>query len=199
MCARRGPGFSTSGRDRQAGIQPAVISHGYNTPPPGRSRSTRSSTGPAPAIPRPGCACPEAIGFLASLRRRHGRPDAAQTAWRSRAGDCCAIGRGRAPLPRRDARHHAAPHCRWAQTRRYRTRPTRRTQRYRTRRRHRKAHCPRASRCLRTANAIAGGARTGSAVLLLAQAAAPLVPHLREGIQHAYAIRRLADVLAKLL
>lgn len=38
VCAPRGAGFLHVRRDRQAGLHPAVISHGYNTPRPGRSR-----------------------------------------------------------------------------------------------------------------------------------------------------------------
>jgi isopenicillin-N epimerase len=38
VCAPKGAGFLHVRRDRQAGIQPPIISHGYNTPRPGRSR-----------------------------------------------------------------------------------------------------------------------------------------------------------------
>ncbi len=37
VCAPRGAGFIFVRRDRQAGVHPAVISHGYNTPREGRS------------------------------------------------------------------------------------------------------------------------------------------------------------------
>ena len=37
VCAPRGAGFLFVRRDRQAGVHPAVISHGYNTPREGRS------------------------------------------------------------------------------------------------------------------------------------------------------------------
>ena len=37
VCAPRGAGFIFVRRDRQAGVHPAVISHGYNTPRAGRS------------------------------------------------------------------------------------------------------------------------------------------------------------------
>ena len=37
VCAPRGAGFIFARRDRQQGLQPAVISHGYNTPREGRS------------------------------------------------------------------------------------------------------------------------------------------------------------------
>jgi isopenicillin-N epimerase len=38
LCAPKGAGFLHVRRDRQEAIQPPVISHGYNTPRPGRSR-----------------------------------------------------------------------------------------------------------------------------------------------------------------
>ena len=38
VCAPRGAGFLFVRRERQAGLHPAVISHGYNTPREGRSR-----------------------------------------------------------------------------------------------------------------------------------------------------------------
>ena len=38
VCAPKGAGFLFARRDRQAGLHPATISHGYNTPRPGRSR-----------------------------------------------------------------------------------------------------------------------------------------------------------------
>ncbi len=38
VCAPKGAGFLHVRRDRQAALHPATISHGYNTPRPGRSR-----------------------------------------------------------------------------------------------------------------------------------------------------------------
>ncbi|MEO6785023.1 MAG: aminotransferase class V-fold PLP-dependent enzyme [Chthoniobacteraceae bacterium] len=38
VCAPRGAGFLFARRDRQHGVHPAVISHGYNTPRTGRSK-----------------------------------------------------------------------------------------------------------------------------------------------------------------
>jgi isopenicillin-N epimerase len=38
MCAPKGAGFLHVRRDRQAGLHPATLSHGYNTARPGRSR-----------------------------------------------------------------------------------------------------------------------------------------------------------------
>jgi isopenicillin-N epimerase len=38
VCAPKGAGFLHASRDRQEGLHPATISHGYNTPRPGRSR-----------------------------------------------------------------------------------------------------------------------------------------------------------------
>ena len=63
----KGVGFLYVRRDRQEGIQPPVISHGYNTPRPGHSRFHDLFDWPGTADPSPWLCLAAAIGFVDTL------------------------------------------------------------------------------------------------------------------------------------
>ena len=67
LCAPKGAGFLYVRRDRQPGIQPAVISHGYNTPRRGSPRFHDAFDWPGTDDPTPWLCVAEAIRFLGSL------------------------------------------------------------------------------------------------------------------------------------
>ena len=64
LCAPKAVGFLHVRRDRQQGIQPTIISHGWNKPRPGYSPFQDGSIGPARSTRRPGCASPIASASL---------------------------------------------------------------------------------------------------------------------------------------
>jgi isopenicillin-N epimerase len=67
LCAPKGAGFLYVRPDRQEGIQPAVISHGYNQPRPGYSRFQDAFDWQGTVDPTAWLCVGEAIAFLASL------------------------------------------------------------------------------------------------------------------------------------
>jgi isopenicillin-N epimerase len=67
LCAPKGAGFLHVRPDRQREIQPAVISHGFNTPRPGYTRFQDAFDWPGTDDPTPWLCVGEAIRFLESL------------------------------------------------------------------------------------------------------------------------------------
>jgi len=67
LCAPKGAGLLYVRKDRQQEIQPAVISHGYNTPRPGRSRFQDMFDWTGTDDPTPWLCVGEAIRFLETL------------------------------------------------------------------------------------------------------------------------------------
>jgi isopenicillin-N epimerase len=67
LCAPKGAGFLYVRRDRQEGIEPPVISHGFNTPRPGRSRFHTAFDWMGTDDPTPWLCVGEAIHFLGGL------------------------------------------------------------------------------------------------------------------------------------
>jgi len=67
LCAPKGVGFLHVRRDRQEGLQPAVISHGYNVAREGYSRFADVFDWTGTDDPTPYLCLPEAIRFLTSL------------------------------------------------------------------------------------------------------------------------------------
>ena len=67
LCAPKGAGFLYVRRDRQEGIQPPVISHGFNTPRPGRSRFHTAFDWTGTDDPTAWLCVGEAIRFLGGL------------------------------------------------------------------------------------------------------------------------------------
>jgi isopenicillin-N epimerase len=67
LCAPKGAGFLYVRPDRQEGLQPPVISHGYNQSRPGYSRFQDGFDWQGTADPTPWLCVGEAIGFLAAL------------------------------------------------------------------------------------------------------------------------------------
>ena len=67
LCCPKGAGFLYARPDRQAGLQPPVISHGYNQPRPGYTRFQDAFDWQGTGDPSPWLCVGEAIGFLASL------------------------------------------------------------------------------------------------------------------------------------
>ena len=68
ICAPKGAGFLFVRRDRQAGVRPAVISHGANAPvPPGNLRFRAEFDWTGTDDPTPALCVPEALRFLATL------------------------------------------------------------------------------------------------------------------------------------
>jgi isopenicillin-N epimerase len=74
ICAPKGAGFLWVRPDRQEGIQPPVISHGYNTPRAGRSRFQDAFDWPATTDPTPWFCVGRAIRFLHELPISHCSP-----------------------------------------------------------------------------------------------------------------------------
>ncbi|NQT41035.1 MAG: aminotransferase class V-fold PLP-dependent enzyme [Planctomycetes bacterium] len=72
LCAPKGAAFLHVRDDRQAGIQPTVISHGYNTPRPGRSAFQDAFDWTGTDDPSPWLCVPEAIRFLRTLGKDGG-------------------------------------------------------------------------------------------------------------------------------
>ena len=64
LCAPKGAGFLYVRPDRQAGLQPAVISHGYNMARPGHTRMQDAFDWPATDDPTPWLCVGEAIRFI---------------------------------------------------------------------------------------------------------------------------------------
>ena len=67
LCAPKGAGFLYVRPDRQAGLQPAVISHGYNMARPGHTRMQDAFDWPGTDDPTPWLCVGEAIRFLQRL------------------------------------------------------------------------------------------------------------------------------------
>jgi len=67
LCAPKGAGFLHVRPDRQQQIQPAVISHGFNTPRPGHTRFQDAFDWPGTDDPTPWLCVGEAIRFLETL------------------------------------------------------------------------------------------------------------------------------------
>jgi len=67
LCAPKGAGFLYVRRQKQQEIQPAVISHGYNTPRPGSSRFQDAFDWAGTDDPTPWLCVGEAIRFLGTL------------------------------------------------------------------------------------------------------------------------------------
>jgi isopenicillin-N epimerase len=67
LCAPKGAGFLHVRPDRQQEIQPAVISHGFNTPRPGHTRLQDAFDWPGTDDPTPWLCVGEAIRFLGTL------------------------------------------------------------------------------------------------------------------------------------
>ncbi|MEE8452503.1 MAG: aminotransferase class V-fold PLP-dependent enzyme [Thermoguttaceae bacterium] len=67
LCAPKGAGLLYVRQDRQHEIQPAVISHGYNTPRPGHTRLQDAFDWTGTDDPTPWLCVGEAIGFLETL------------------------------------------------------------------------------------------------------------------------------------
>ncbi len=67
MCCPKGAGFLHVRRDRQDGIHPAVISHGYNTVRPERGRFHEEFDWAGTCDPTPWLCLPRAIRFLEGL------------------------------------------------------------------------------------------------------------------------------------
>ncbi len=67
LCAPKGAGFLHVRPERQQQIQPAVISHGYNTPRPGHTRFQDAFDWAGTDDPTPWLCVGEAIGFLGTL------------------------------------------------------------------------------------------------------------------------------------
>ena len=67
LCAPKGAGFLHVRADRQEGLHPPVISHGYNTVPAGRSRFHQEFDWTGTADPTPWLCIPRAIRFLDGL------------------------------------------------------------------------------------------------------------------------------------
>jgi isopenicillin-N epimerase len=67
LCAPKAAGFLHVRRDRQEGLQPCIISHGYNTPRPGRSPFHDAFDWPGTLDPTPWLCVGEAIRFLGTL------------------------------------------------------------------------------------------------------------------------------------
>jgi isopenicillin-N epimerase len=67
LCAPKGAGFLHVRPDRQQEIQPAVISHGFNTPRPGHTRLQDAFDWPGTDDPTPWLCVGEAIRFLKTL------------------------------------------------------------------------------------------------------------------------------------
>jgi isopenicillin-N epimerase len=68
LCAPKGAGFLFVRRDRQAGVRPAVISHGANAPvPPGNPRFRAEFDWTGTDDPTPALCVPDALRFLATL------------------------------------------------------------------------------------------------------------------------------------
>ena len=67
LCAPKGAGFLHVREDRQAEMQPAVISHGFNTPRPGYSRFQDAFDWTGTDDPTPWLCVGEAIRFLETL------------------------------------------------------------------------------------------------------------------------------------
>jgi isopenicillin-N epimerase len=67
LCAPKGAGFLHVRRDRQQGIQPAVISHGYNTRRPDRPRLHVDFDWTGTSDPTAALSVGRAIGFLGRL------------------------------------------------------------------------------------------------------------------------------------
>ena len=70
LCAPKGAGFVHVRADRQDGLHPAVISHGYNTVPAGRSRFHQEFDWTGTGDPTPWLCIPRAIRFLDGLTGR---------------------------------------------------------------------------------------------------------------------------------
>jgi isopenicillin-N epimerase len=66
LCAPKGCAFLHVRRELQAEVRPAVISHGHNTPSPGRSRFQREFDWPGTYDPTPYLSLPFAIDWLSS-------------------------------------------------------------------------------------------------------------------------------------
>ena len=87
LCAPKGVGFLHVRRDRQQGIQPPIISHGWNQPRPGYSPFQDAFDWPGTLDPTPWLCVGESIRFLSGLMPGGLRsPDAAQP----RTGRCSA-------------------------------------------------------------------------------------------------------------
>lgn len=67
LCAPKGAGFLHVRRDRQQEVQPAVISHGFNTPRPGHTRLQDAFDWVGTDDPTPWLCVGEAIRFLDTL------------------------------------------------------------------------------------------------------------------------------------
>ncbi len=67
LCAPKGAGFLHVRRDRQQGIQPPVISHGWNRPRPGYSPLQDAFDWPGTLDPTPWLCVGEAIRFVSTL------------------------------------------------------------------------------------------------------------------------------------
>jgi isopenicillin-N epimerase len=67
LCSPKGAGFLYARPDRQEGLQPSVISHGYNQPRPGYTRFQDAFDWQGTGDPTPWLCVGEAIGFLAGL------------------------------------------------------------------------------------------------------------------------------------
>jgi isopenicillin-N epimerase len=67
LCSPKGAGFLYARPDRQDGLQPPVISHGYNQPRPGYSRFQDAFDWQGTGDPTPWLCVGEAIRFLAGL------------------------------------------------------------------------------------------------------------------------------------
>ena len=70
LCAPKGAGFLHVRADRQDGLHPPVISHGYNTVPAGRSRFHQEFDWTGTGDPTPWLCIPRAIRFLDGLTGR---------------------------------------------------------------------------------------------------------------------------------
>jgi isopenicillin-N epimerase len=67
LCAPKGAGFLYVRPDRQPGLQPPVISHGYNSARPGHTRLQDAFDWPGTDDPTAWICVGEAIGFLSGL------------------------------------------------------------------------------------------------------------------------------------
>ena len=101
LCAPKAVGFLHVRRDRQQGIQPTIISHGWNKPRPGYSPFQDAFDWPGTLDPTPWLCIGDCIRFLERpAARRVGSPDAAQP----RSGDRSPAN----PLPTARARCRSA-------------------------------------------------------------------------------------------